>query len=164
MWPLLALSIWSLYVILSRFAYFATTHKRVERDLESVARGMGVLPERLEGELAPVLARAVRSGQLDLDRVEIAVERELQLASKGVGSLDTISQAAPMFGLIGTVSGMIHVFFNVAQASGGIDVSLLSRGISEALIATWSGLAVALFAFIGYRGWRARLLGLESDF
>jgi len=163
MYPLLALSVWSLYVILSRIAYFTTTQRKLERDLEAVSRGTSALPERLEGELAPLLARAVRSGQLDTARAEVAVEAEMRSAGQGVSSLDTIAQVAPMFGLIGTVSGMIHIFFKVSQAQNGINVSLLSNGISEALVATWCGLAVAIPAFIAYRVFRGRLLGIEND-
>lgn len=163
MYPLLLLSVWSLYVILSRLAYFATTQKRLERDLEAVSRGMASLPERMEGELAPLLARAVKSGQLDVTRAEVAAEHELRAASQGVSSLDTIAQIAPMFGLIGTVSGMIEIFFKVSGAQGGIDVAMLSGGISKALVATWCGLAVAIPAFVAYRAFRGRLLNIEND-
>src|SRR5262245_37000148 len=103
MYPLLLLSVWSVYVILSRLAYFMTTQRKVERDLDSVSRGMAVLPERLEGELAPLLARSLKQGQFDRDRAELAIEREMFRAAQGVSSLDTISQIAPMFGLLGTV-------------------------------------------------------------
>ena len=41
---------------------------------------------------------------------------------------------------------------------------LLSNGISEALVATWTGLAVAIPAFIAYRAFRGRLLSLENRF
>jgi biopolymer transport protein ExbB len=163
MYPLGLLSIWSFYIILARLVYFNTTLKRTERDLDGVARGMAVLPERLEGELAPLLARGIKAGHIDVDRAEAAVERELQEAARGVSTLDTISQISPMFGLIGTVSGMIHVFFQVASVQGAVDVSLLSNGISEALIATFSGLAVAIPAFIGYRAFRGRLQNLEHN-
>jgi biopolymer transport protein ExbB len=162
MYPLALLSIWSLYVILSRIVFFNTAWKTIERDLESVARGMAVLPERLSGELAPLLARSLKAGSVDMHRAETAVERELQEASRGVSSLDTIAQMGPMFGLIGTVSGMITVFFQVAQVKGAVDVALLSNGISEALVATWTGLAVAIPAFIAYRAFRGRLLVLEN--
>jgi biopolymer transport protein ExbB len=162
MYPLALLSVWSLYVILSRLFYFSTTLRTIERDLEGVTRGMAVLPERLTGELAPLLARGIQQGRVDQQRAETTVERELQEAARGVSSLDTIAQIGPMFGLIGTVSGMISVFFRVAEVRGAVDVQLLSNGISEALVATWSGLAVAIPAFIAYRAFRGRLLGLEG--
>jgi biopolymer transport protein ExbB len=163
MYPLALMSIWSIYIILARLVYFNTTLKRTERDLDGVARGMAIIPDRLEGELAPLLARGIRAGHVDVSRAEAAVERELQEAARGVSQLDTISQISPMFGLIGTVSGMITVFFQIAKVQGAVDVSLLANGISEALIATFSGLAVAIPAFIGYRAFRARLQALEHN-
>src|SRR5438552_17017097 len=95
MYPLLLLSVWSLFVILSRAVYFATTQRRLQRDLDGVARGMAALPERLEGELAPVLARALQSGELDSALAECAAERELLAAAQGVSSLDSIAMVAP---------------------------------------------------------------------
>jgi biopolymer transport protein ExbB len=51
--------------------------------------------------------------------------------------------AAPLLGLLGTVSGLIHTF-QVMTEYGNSNAALLANGISEALIATQSGLALAI--------------------
>ena len=54
-----------------------------------------------------------------------------------------------MFGLFGTVMGMIRSFASLA-GEGGTDSAMLSVGISEALVNTASGIATAAFALMGY--------------
>lgn len=162
MWPLLALSVWTLFVVFSRFAHYASYMPKINRELDNIARGQVLPPERLEGELAPMLARAVKEGKLNSSRAELAVEHEMQSAARLVNSLDTVSQAAPMFGLIGTVSGMIKAFSDVTGLAGAGISTTLANGISEALIATLSGLAVAIPAFLAFRYFRSRLMSWET--
>ena len=63
--------------------------------------------------------------------------------------------AAPLLGLLGTVSGMVKTFESLSQRAGEKSMEGLARGISEVLIATESGLLVALPAlllvYLGHR-------------
>jgi len=63
--------------------------------------------------------------------------------------LGTIAAIAPLLGLLGTVSGMINIFFRIASAPPQNPLADLSHGISEALVATAGGLVVAIVAAIG---------------
>lgn len=162
MWPLLGLSVWTVFVIFSRMAHYTTYLPRLNRELDNIARGQALPPERLEGELAPLLARGLREGKLNSSRAELAIEHELQSAARLVNSLDAVSQASPMFGLIGTVSGMIKAFSTVQNLQGAGISSTLAQGISEALIATLSGLAVAIPAFLAFRIFRSKLMAWET--
>lgn len=162
MWPLLLLSVVSWFVIIERAYFFATQIKRVDRDLNEVLRGGALLPERLEGELPPLLARSLKEGQLNQSRVELAIQHELLRAAHTVNALDTISQVSPMMGLLGTVTGMVRVFHTVAYLHGAASPSDLAGGIGEALITTVGGLIVAIPAYIAYRNYRSRLLHWEN--
>ena len=56
-----------------------------------------------------------------------------------------------MIGFLGTVTGMVRAFFDMANAgSGGVDVALLSGGIYEALVTTVGGLVVGIVALFAY--------------
>jgi biopolymer transport protein ExbB len=162
MWPLLLISIFSLFVIIERAAYFGTHLKRLDRDLDSVLRGGALLPERLEGELPPLLARGLKEGRINQGRAELAIEHELLRGARLVNSLDTVSQVGPMLGLLGTVTGMVRVFQTVAALQGAANPSDLAGGIWEALLTTVFGLLVGIPAFIAYRFFRSRLLHWES--
>jgi biopolymer transport protein ExbB len=56
--------------------------------------------------------------------------------------------AAPLLGLLGTVSGMAHTFEGLSSAAGQRSMTKLAAGISEVLVATESGLAVAIPALL----------------
>jgi biopolymer transport protein ExbB len=62
--------------------------------------------------------------------------------------LATIAAIAPLLGLIGTVSGMIIIFYQISAAPPSNPLAELSKGISEALVATAGGLIVAIVAAI----------------
>lgn len=162
MWPLALLSIYMVFVIINRSAHFAAVLPRVNRELENILRGTSLLPERLEGELAPLLARGVREGQVDRGRAELAIEHEMLGATRFLNSLDTVAMVAPMLGLLGTVSGMVSTFQQVSNLQGQVNPSVLAGGIWEALLTTAFGLIVAIPALAGYRYFRSRLLRWEN--
>lgn len=67
-----------------------------------------------------------------------------------IGWLQTLAAIAPLLGLFGTVSGMIHIFQVVSTSRPTNPLAQLAGGISEALVATGGGLLVAIVAAIGY--------------
>ena len=75
--------------------------------------------------------------------------REKHLLEKGLVTLEVIAGVAPLLGLLGTALGMISVFQDLA-IEGPSRAEALSRGISEALITTVSGLSVGIPALISY--------------
>ena len=75
--------------------------------------------------------------------------QEKHLLEKGLVVLEVIAGVAPLLGLLGTALGMISVFENLALEGYG-KAEALSRGISEALITTVSGLSVGIPALIAY--------------
>ena len=70
--------------------------------------------------------------------------------------LATISNVAPLFGMTGTVTGMIRSFGGLGSA-GSLDAGVVGAGISEALVATASGLIIALTSLIPYNGFMNRV-------
>jgi biopolymer transport protein ExbB len=70
-------------------------------------------------------------------------------------ALASMIAAAPLLGLLGTVSGMVTTFESLSLKAGEKSMEGLARGISEVLIATESGLLVALpallFVYLGHR-------------
>ena len=73
--------------------------------------------------------------------VLVAIENvgniEIAKLEKGLVLLASISGGAPMLGFLGTVTGMVSTFFNMAQTSGGtIELSSLSTGMYQAMVTT----------------------------
>jgi biopolymer transport protein ExbB len=74
---------------------------------------------------------------------------QLTTMSRHLRILESVVQAAPMLGLLGTVIGMITAFGELSAAGGAIDPSALATGIWAALLNTAAGLAVAIpFYFV----------------
>ncbi len=100
-----------------------------------------------------------------------AVEREVlrleEEVLKGIAWIASIGNVAPFVGLFGTVLGIIRAFHGISSdlESGGLRE--ISRGISEALVATAAGLAVAIPAVLLYnlltRAIRARLTRIDTE-
>ncbi|AXG74925.1 MotA/TolQ/ExbB proton channel family protein [Flavobacterium arcticum] len=82
--------------------------------------------------------------------IENAGKLEVYKLEKNVSILATISGAGPMIGFLGTVVGMILVFFEIEKGGGQIQIDLLAGGIYTAMTTTVVGLIVGVFAYIGY--------------
>ncbi len=97
----------------------------------------------------------------DLELAEAVLREEMEI-ERGLGILSVLAKAAPLFGLLGTVIGMIHTF-RAMMVSSTSDPKALSTSISIALIATEVGLLVALLGVVS-TSWlsrRAQRLGEE---
>ena len=97
------------------------------------------------------LTRMGRTMQDVLVIIENVGNIEIGKLEKGLPVLATIAAGAPMIGFLGTVTGMVRAFFDMANAgSAGVDVALLSGGIYEALVTTVGGLVVGIFTLFAY--------------
>ena len=102
--------------------------------------------ERFGRPLADIQSAIENVGNLEVARLE-----------KGLPILATIAGGAPMIGFLGTVTGMVRAFFNMANAGNNIDITLLSSGIYEAMITTVGGLIVGILAYFGYNYLTSRI-------
>lgn len=85
-----------------------------------------------------------------LPAIENVGSYEVGRLERGLPLLATIAAGAPMIGFLGTVTGMVQAFFDLANSPGGIDVSLLSSGIYQALVTTVGGLIVGIVTLFLY--------------
>jgi biopolymer transport protein ExbB len=96
-----------------------------------------------------------------LQDVNTAVENvgnlEVAVLEKGLSLLATTAGAAPMMGFLGTVTGMVRAFYDMANAGNNIDIKLLSTGIYQAMITTVAGLIVGIMAYLAYNFLVARI-------
>jgi biopolymer transport protein ExbB len=94
-----------------------------------------------------------RAGMADPARVVAAVERERQQVNlrlrRNVWILGTVGATAPFIGLFGTVVGIMQAFRQMAVTGQG-GFAVVAAGISEALVATAGGIAVAIEAVVIY--------------
>lgn len=72
---------------------------------------------------------------------------ELAAMTRGMRLLETVVQAAPLLGLLGTVIGMIDAFGALSEAGGTVEPAALANGIWTSLTTTAAGLSIALIAY-----------------
>ena len=162
MWPLLACSIVTVTTII--LSTLALRQKKVlplviESEIERLAPGAS--PERLlriasvdDSSLARVTQVALEHLRWpraeNIESVQTRARRELVRLERGLIVLEVVTGIAPLIGLIGTVSGLVHVFSGLGLSSGASDTKSVALGISEALNCTIFGLSIAVPSLIGF--------------
>ena len=106
--------------------------------------------------LAAALANRDRGREIMMERVQDTGRHVVHELERFLNTLGTIASISPLLGLLGTVTGIIRAF-NAVMLGGMGDPRLLAGGISEALITTAGGLAVAIPAFIAFRYLRGKV-------
>jgi len=170
MYPILFSSVLALAIFLERL--YALRRSKVIP--QAFVTELGFFKERGEGREEALLslcgrydsalARVIKAGveriPYGFSDVPHAVEgmgqHEAALLSTNLRMLGTISNLAPMLGLLGTVLGMIRAFSVIARAGTG-HPELIASGISEALLTTAAGLIVAIPTLAGYHYLKGRI-------
>jgi biopolymer transport protein ExbB len=173
LWLLLALSVVSLAVMFERAVYFRTRRLRNADELaSSLARGdLDRARALLEGQdalEACVLRAGLQAVPQGADAVEqallSALTRERPRYERFLSFLGTLGSNAPFIGLFGTVLGIIKAFHDlgaVAVRGAAVQQTVMS-GVSEALVATAVGLAVAIPAVVGFNVFTRALRNLTA--
>ncbi|MDL2322473.1 MotA/TolQ/ExbB proton channel family protein [Bacteroidales bacterium OttesenSCG-928-A17] len=113
-------------------------------------------------------ARMIEKGISRLGRpmndILVAIENvgEIEVAKleKGFSWIATTAAGAPMIGFLGTVTGMVRAFYDMANAGSNVDITLLSSGIYEALVTTVAGLIVGIIALFAFNYLVSRVNGV----
>ncbi len=157
-WPIFLIAIAAVVIVLYKFIYLQRFHGDTDRFMGEVndlaAKGdwtaCNEIVDRHKGRKWPVI-RVIRSGlearQENRETLESTLQEsilgEMPQVTKGIAVLAVLGAIAPLLGLLGTVTGMIETF-RVITLFGTGDPKLMSGGISEALVTTELGLAVAI--------------------
>ncbi len=116
--------------------------QRHEDALEAARAGSGAMARILVAGI-----EKIRRGRAEVERaIEARGNLEVAKLERGLLLLQAVAKTAPLVGFFGTVSGMIRAFEAMGKAGLG-DPGHVAVGISEALITTAAGLAVAIPAF-----------------
>ena len=162
MWVLLALSFVAIYIfgkkwwILRKAGTINPNFMKDIRDLihDGKIKSAEALCQKYDSPMARLVEKGIDRIGRPLQDIQTAVENtgnvEVSRLEKGLPILATIAGGAPMIGFLGTVTGMVQAFFNMANAGNNIDISLLSGGIYVAMITTVGGLVVGIPAYFGY--------------
>ncbi len=158
MWFLLASAILALVFIIERIITFSIMNRNpkkfvdklkeiienegIEAGVEYCAKNPSPVARIMESVLTE-FQYVGKNKQLLEEAIAKAGVTELAFLDRGMPALAAVTQLAPMLGFLGTVSGMVAAFDAIALA-GTVEPKLVASGISEALITTMTGLAIAI--------------------
>ncbi len=168
---LLALSILSVVLILERLIFWAKVVGRQDRFVRDFlmlyvrdrSKAFSLLKENTRFPIARIFSAALLLKQPTVEEFHLALESaaqaELPLLRRFGTVFSTIISVSPLLGLLGTVLGLIGSFSALQLGDlGGSDTTVVTAGISEALISTAFGLAVAIMTLIFSNAFRGRYL------
>lgn len=173
--PLMICSVVSVAVLIERYLLIRKAKTDVSNVLGSAEDAIysnnlkkaANLLNSQDSPIARVLAAGIESYHLGERGVERAMERqgskETAVLTQRLGYLDTIITIAPLLGLLGTVTGMISAFHVIAAKQGISTPTAITGGVAEALIATATGLAIAIFTLIGYNAIQESIKHIVTD-
>lgn len=100
---------------------------------------------RIGQPVAEIREAMNKSGSLEIGKLE-----------KNLNVLNIIGRIAPMFGFIGTIIGVITIFYSISLAKT-VEIEVISKGLYQKMITSASGLVVGVLAFVCYHWLNARI-------
>lgn len=172
--PLVLLCVWALVLVILKSLQFRSKYKSIRDYYETVVGHLkkGEPDKALafarthKGVVAKVVVTCLEHSKWNRVSAEkavreILVEESPQL-NKHLATLGVIAGAAPLLGLLGTVTGMITLF-EVITHYGTSDPKILAGGISEALITTQAGLSIAIPILLVHNWLRNQSLHIHAE-
>lgn len=172
--PIALLLFYTIYIIIERTMYINKA-KKVDANMLSDVR-MHLNSGNLNLALATVerndtpSARVLKEGLLTIGRpiseIESNMEKmaniEIGEMEKGLGALGLIAGIAPTIGFIGTIGGVIKIFYAIS-VSEDISIGNISGGLYEKMISSGSGLVVGIVAYAAYHIFNSMIDGFALN-
>ena len=159
--PIGILSVVSVYLMIERFITISRASKIDSGFMASIKTML--LDGKVDAALslcrstntpiARLLEKGIKRLGKPVKEIESAVENtgklEIYKLEKNLSYLGIIAGIAPMFGFVGTISGVIKIFYNISLADN-ISIGLIAGGLYEKMITSAAGLIVGIIAHIGF--------------
>jgi biopolymer transport protein ExbB len=173
MWPMLLVSFVAITVVVERLLFIIRENacrepEVVEKMLEAVERrdieSALAVGKKSKDFIAKILVYSLTNREYSLSNAFIrASGQELARFQQGMATLDTCITAAPLLGLLGTVTGMMRTFGALGTGDVSGAAGEITGGVAEALIATACGLAIAIMGLLPFNYLNARAEQAKQD-
>lgn len=159
--PIILLSVLSIYLFIERYIYIRNATRIDDKLIK------GIINDLTEKHSAKALllaqnnktaaGRILESGITQIGKPVKEVENymesttnfEISMMEKDTGYLGIIAGVAPMLGFIGTISGVIKIFYNISLADN-ISIGIIAGGLYQKMICSGTGLIVGVIAYTAY--------------
>lgn len=159
--PIFLLSLAALYIFIERYLFLAKAAKHKKEFMMNIKSALqsGDITSaksfaRMESSSTGIV---ILSGLNSIGKPTRDIESTLESSTNiqvaemenHTGYLGIIAGIAPMLGFIGTISGIIQIFYNISL-SDNISIGIIAGGLYEKMITSGSGLVVGVLAYVGY--------------
>jgi biopolymer transport protein ExbB len=175
MWLLVLLGLVALVLSGERALFLHRAQIRSTEFLDGIKNLLGkqrrmealTLCEETPGPVARIMKAGLRHATADEPALRHAIQEaaivEIPILERRIGALAAIAQIAPLFGLLGTLLGMIKTFWLFNQGGHYATPAVLAGGMTEALLTAAAGIAVAIPAHLARHFLTGRVRVLVQD-
>ncbi len=175
MYPILVCSVVVLAIIIERAVYLLKSS--IDKDKLLALLKSQVMSGNVQGAIKVCsgnptpMTRIIQAGLMKFNKSDAEVQaamdeaalREMPLINRRTGYLAMLANMATLFGLFGTIVGMIGAFTGVADADPAEKSTRIAKGIGEAMNCTAFGIGVALVSLVGYAFLNGKSQTLNDD-
>jgi biopolymer transport protein ExbB len=174
--PIFFLSLVTIYVIVERFLALSQASKKKEGILALIrthvqkgdlnAAQMAVA--QFTTPIGLMLLKGIKRIGSPIKEIETAMENtgrvEVMKLEKNMNLLGIVAAIAPMLGFVGTIFGVIKIFYNISLADN-ISIGLIAGGLYEKMVTSAAGLIVGIIAHTGYQllNMKIESISLETE-
>ncbi|GAB6012577.1 MotA/TolQ/ExbB proton channel family protein [Viscerimonas tarda] len=168
MLPLFLLSLLSIYLIIERWMVISRLGKNdsvwFSRVLELVHENKIDKALKFSLERPYATAKVVAAGLREVENtteeiensIQIEARQQISLLERGMNYLGLTASVAPMLGFLGTIFGIIQIFYNIS-ATGDLNIAAISDGLYQKMICSGTGLLVGIIAYSGFNVLNGRI-------
>ncbi len=162
MLPLALLSLIAVFVFFERFFYIQKMSKSDDNFLhiirDNILSGNIQAARNLAKNTPYPVAKVVDKGLQRIGKPIDAIEKsmdniedlEIYKMEKNLGILSVVARIAPMFGFLGTIVGVIQMFYEISSSPEGFSVNTVANGIYVKMVTSATGLIIGLLAYVAY--------------
>lgn len=142
-WPLGLCSVLAVFIVVERLVVLRKGRVVPSRLRDEFA--MGSVPANVDGNsIAEKLVRHFRDTRPGAEQLKAFARLQISRMERGLFLLEVVVSAAPLIGLLGTVTGLVRVFHDISPDTGVPDAAAFIEGVPLALTTTMLGLFIAI--------------------
>ncbi len=174
-WVMVALGlllVYTIYVLIERMLYFNQqniapsdkSRRHIELLRSGENHGASQLCTTVKGSWGRIFIHAGSSNNIEeVDQLlSDATNIEIAQYEKGLSTLSLIAGVAPLLGFIGTIIGVITIFFDIS-VSQDISIAVISEGLYQKMVSSAGGLVVGIIAFSAYHIFQQKIDGISRS-
>jgi biopolymer transport protein ExbB len=159
--PIVLMSIVAIYFVIERYTLIASVSKIDIGIVTNICNKIKIKDYQKAREIASsynhpvgrVILAGLENPKRDVKDIEQIMAEEAKSESfqleKNLGYIGAIASIAPMFGFLGTIFGVIKIFYNISLADN-ISIGIIAGGLYQKMVSSASGLTVGIIAYAGF--------------